>query len=193
MKIYKFLLLFASLAPNICYSQIADAKVNLLAGAVTIFNPSLEVGVGERSAIAVDYVGAYSRENFMGTGSPFILSMGVAEYRRYLIDGDHRGLFVGGDFGLDFFRMVKSRALLVSNTCDDGSYDVGYGYLFGVSVGYKYLFRERWSLEASLSGGYHNAQHERYSADGVRLVDFNASGEWVLYKAGIYLGYRFNR
>lgn len=175
-----------SLSP---YAQTTEVKVNVLAGAATIFNPSFEIGFSKASAITMDYVGAYAESDFMNTGYPCLFSMGLFGYRHYLSKGDHTGFFVGGDLGMDQFRMNKNVIPLVSSDHNERGYDVGHGYLLGVTVGYKYKISNHFNVEASVSGGWHHARHECYTSDGVRTVEFNASGEWTPYKAGIYLSY----
>lgn len=188
-----FLALLA-LAPASAYSQegsrILEAKVNLLAGAVTIFNPSIEVGFAKQSAITYDYVGAYSEKDFLNSGHALLLSMSLFSYRHYLKKEHHDGFFVSGDGGLVQYRMDKNVVPLIASD-HYGQYDVGYGYVFGVTLGYKRNIGERLSLEASLSGGYQNSRHEQYNSDGSRRHEFNTTAEWTPYKAGIYLGYRF--
>ena len=173
------------------YSQTQEIKVNLLAGALTIFNPSLEIGFGKASAITMDYVGAYAEEDFMNTGYPFLFTMGVFGYRHYMVTDNHKGFFVSGDLGIDQFRMNKNVIPLVASDHSESGYDVGHGYLLGVTLGYKYNLCRHLNVEASISGGWHLAQHECYDSNGVRSVELNASGEWTLYKAGIYLSYIF--
>lgn len=173
------------------YAQTAEVKVNLLAGAVAIFNPSIEVGFGNKSAITMDYVGVYAEENYMNTGYPFLFTMGLFGYRHYIFNNNHKGFFIGGDFGLDQFRMNKNIIPIVVNDHGDDGYDVGHGYLFGATLGYKYNISRRFNIEASISGGWHHARHECYTGEGVRTVELNASAEWLLYKAGISLSYIF--
>ncbi len=205
MKIKRLLLslILSIVVLSTSYAQVADVKVNALMGAVAIVNPSIELGFGERSSITMDYVGAYAKSNYMGTGHQFVISMALFGYRHYLNKDTHSGLFVGGDFGLFGFSMNKAVVPFVANDhesyYEDGVYydaesyyDVGYGYLLGVTVGYKYLFTQskRWGVELSLSGGWQLAQHEQYSGEGVRLYEYNPTAEWLPYKAGIYLSYR---
>lgn len=172
--------------------EIAEVKVNVAAGAVAIFNPSIELGFARRSAITMDYVGAFAKSDYMGTGDPFMVSMGFFGYRHYLKADSHSGFFAGGDLGLYVFRMNKNLAPLVVNDHGD-QYDVGYGFMLGMTLGYKYLFTKskRWAVEASISGGWQRAQHEGYDyATGTRQFLLNPSAEWLLYKGGIYLNYR---
>lgn len=193
MKLFRVLSLIAiiNLMAISAYSQTTEVKVNVLAGAFTIFNPSLEIGFSKASAITMDYMGAYAENDFMNTGYPFLFSMGVFGYRHYLLKGNHTGFFVGGDFGLDQFRMNKNIIPLVVSDHGDSGYDVGHGYLIGATVGYKYKISNHFNVEASISGGWHHARHECYTSDGVRTVELNASGEWTPYKAGIYISYVF--
>ncbi len=185
-KILLSLILIFSISQS--YSQIVDAKVNLLAGAVAIFNPSIEVGFGEASAITMDYVGAFAKENWMGTGYPFVMSMGLFGYRHYLKKEAHQGWFAGIDLGFDTFRMSKNIVPFYSYD-KPSAYDVGYGYIAGVTLGYKYRFNNRLGVEVSGSFGYHNCQHESFSNSGNK-GEMSVSAEWIPYKAGIYLSYR---
>ena len=180
------LVAFSSSADN-----VAEVKVNLAAGMVTIFNPSVEVGFGSNSAITFDYIGVFAKENFIGTGDPFMFSMGLFGYRHYLLNDQHKGLFISGDLGLDVFRMGKDFVMGVVDDHGAGVYyDVGYGYVLGATLGYKYQFHRRWGLEASVSYGFHHSQHELYDHNGIRLNELNASAEWLPYKAGIYISYK---
>lgn len=169
-------------------AQTVDVKVNIPAGAVAIFNPSMEVGFASHSAISMDFVGAFARKNWMGTGHPFLLSMGLFGYRYYFKKDVHQGFFLGGDFGLNTFKMNKNIVPLVIND-KNNAYDVGYGYVIGSTFGYKYRFNYRWGIETSISYGFHHCQHEGYSNNGNR-GKMSASAEWVPYKAGVYLTYR---
>ncbi len=173
--------------------RVAEVKVNLLAGAVTIFNPSLELGVGERSSLTAEYIGSFAEYDFMKTGYPLLISVGMVGYRYYLKSSDKSGFFVGADAGLTQYRMAKNVVPLVANDHNGGQIDVGHGYLLGCTVGYKRYIGERFSLEASLSGGYQHSRHEQYRVDGTRSVEFNATAEWTPYKAAINLGYRLWR
>ncbi len=186
------LAIMITLLPIMTQAQTSEVKVNLLAGAITIFNPSIEIGFGKASAITMDYVGAFAEEDFMNSGYPFLFTMGVFGYRHYFSKKeDHRGFFLSGDFGLDQFRMNKNIIPLVVSDHGLSGYDVGYGMLLGVTAGYKYNINKHLNIEGSISGGWHLAHHECYNSNGVRTVTLNPSGEWTPYKAGIYISYIF--
>ncbi len=173
------------------FAQLSEIKINTAAAVIGTVNPSIEVGVGERTSLALDYFGAFAEKSFLGTGYPLMFSMGVAEYRYYLKKNmDYSGLFVSGNVGIDSFRMNKDVLPFVANDSSKGRYDVGYGYLLGFTFGYKYRIDKHWSIEANITGGWHYAQHEGYDANGMKTFDFNATAEWTAYKGGIYISYR---
>ena len=174
-------------------SQVVDAKVNILSGCIGIYNPSIEIGFNKSSALSFDYVGIFGKENFLGTGYPCMLNMVLFGYRHYLKKDIHKGFFASADFGLDMFRMNKNIIPLFPHDHSNEGYDVGSSWMAGISLGYKHKFNYRWGMEASLSYGFHHAQHEGYTEEGVRLFELNASAEWVPYKAGIYLTYRIGK
>lgn len=187
-KLSLILLLFLSTTAG--YSQIVDAKINVAAAAVAIVNPSLEVGFAKKSAITMDYMGAFAKESWMGTGYPLAMSMGLFGYRFYTTKkNSHTGFFVGGDFGLNTYRMNKNVIPLIVHDHGKDGYDVGYGYILGATFGYKHRFNNRLGIEASASLGYQYCLHEGYRGNQ-KLYDLNPSAEWTPYKAGIYLTYR---
>lgn len=172
-------------------AQNTEVKINAVAGALAVFNPSIEVALGKQSSLSVDYMGIYAEESYLYTGFPLLYTMTMFEYRQYFKEEkNYKGFFAGGDFGLNMFRMNKNVIPLVMHDSGSREYDVGYGYFLGFTVGYKYPIATRWSIEASISGGWSLTQHEGYNFEGERTFDLNPSAEWLLYKAGIYVSYR---
>lgn len=195
MKMKKITLLMLAAMLLVARSNAQDfyvePKVNVLLGCATIFNPAVEIGFGDMSAFQFEYMGAYAKEDFLGRGGPFILNMAIAEYRAYLPGRDHKGFFAGLDMGLHQYKADKNVIPFIANDHDEGVYDWGFGYLFGLNLGYKFLFNDRLGLELSAAIGWQHSQHEQYSADGIRRHNMNASGEWTPYKGGVLLSYRF--
>lgn len=168
-----------------------EPKINLAMAAVTVFNPAVEIGFGERSAVQLEYFGAYSKSNFMGTGSPLIMNVSMIEYRRYLLNREHRGFFAGANFGTQMYKMSKNVIPIIGDDIYKGYYDWGFGVVIGLHLGYKFVFQERIGLEFSAAGGWQRSQHERYLNNGELNAAMNATGEWFPYKLGISLSYRF--
>ncbi len=200
----RILLFFALLCcSNSLFAQrevILEPKINVASLAVGILNPALEIGFGNKSAVELSYVGAYAKSNFMGSGEPLMLCVFMAEYRYYWLNEHHKGFFTGGHFGGDMFKTNKCILPAIGYEGKGRSYDWGQGLMLGVTVGYKFLFKERFGLELSLSGGWHYAWHEPHSymsdsnyddIDIYSVMDINRTAEWLPYKAGAYFSYRF--
>lgn len=190
------LLMFATMllvARSNAQDLYVEPKVNVLLGCATIFNPAIEIGFCDFSAVQFEYMGAYAKEDFLGQGGPFLLNMAIAEYRAYLPGRDHKGFFAGFDMGLHQYKADKNAIPFIANDHDDGVYDWGFGYLLGLNLGYKFLFGNRFGVELSTAFGWQHSQHEQYGPTGNIRYHMNASGEWMLYKGGVILSYRFGQ
>lgn len=168
-----------------------EPKLNIAGAAIAIFNPALEIGFGKRSAVNFDYVGIYAKKNYMGTGYPFLLSMVTFDYRVYVLNKLHKGLFFGGGMGLGSYKMNKNIIPFVSNDKPKNAYDWGTNVMLGATAGYKFLIKDRFGIEISVTGGWQHSQHEVYNSKGELQAPMNASGEWTAYKGGVYFTYRF--
>lgn len=87
------------------------------------------------------------------------------EYR-YYIKQHNRGFYVGGNVGMMAFKMSKPELKGGRITLED-RYSKGYGFMFGLCVGYEYIFRERWVLDAFFGFSYMTSMYNGYSLDGV--------------------------
>ncbi|MFI3321418.1 MAG: DUF3575 domain-containing protein [Rikenellaceae bacterium] len=172
-----------------------ETKINVAAAAITLFNPAIEIGFGKHSAVEISNVSSFAKNNYLGSGHPFLMNLNIAQYRYYPLNKNHSKLFIGLDFGYDLFKLHKGALIsdiLGNNDSDDSrAYDWGMGYIIGATAGYKFKINKRFSLEASLSSGFHHSNHEPYLADGTLEMPMNASAEWLLpYKAGLYFIWR---
>ncbi len=194
-----FLLMLLTLSITSGYAQdkadtvlrerfLIEPKINVLPIAFGMGNLALEVGFGEHSAVELSTVFCFKENNFAGTGKPLILNMTLAEYRYYFLNTGHYGFFAGGDCAWDVYKLHKSIIPGYSDNYID--YDWGYGVTLGVTLGYKFRVTEHWFIEASASGGWRLASHEPYN-NGEIVVPMNKSGEWLPYKCGVYVSYRF--
>lgn len=191
-KILFLTLILLSSVTKLSSQIIVEPKVNALFGAVAIFNPAVEIGFGKFSAIQIDYMGAYATKDYMNSDYPFMLTMVTFEYRAYPFSSKHKGFFAGADLGFNTYRMSKNVLPFVVHDAED-KYDNGQAVVLGLNLGYKFLFKEKIGLEFSVAGGWQHSQHEKYYANGDLFAAMNKSGEWIPYKAGIYLTYRFGK
>ncbi len=169
-----------------------EPKLNVAAACVGIVNPALEIGFGKSSAVEYSSVTSFASDSFLGTGYPLLINMIMAEYRNYIFSDEHNGFFVGADVGWNEYKMHKALIPFMQNVALSRSYDWGVGIFLGVTLGYKFRLTDELHLEASASGGWQHSWHEPY-VDGVQVYPFNASGEWLPYKCGLYLSYRLGK
>ena len=197
MKTKLILILLTILTGSNTYAQedklFIDAKLNIASLSVGIVNPMVEIGFFKRSAATIEYIGSYAKSDFMGTGYPLVMSMTYFEYRHYL-KKEHKGWFLGVGTGPMVYKLNKSLIPFLKDDGNPDAYAWGQGYVLGGTIGYKFLFKERFGLEISASGGFQHSQREEYSQeDGTLVLPMNKTGEWTLYKAGVYFSYRFGK
>ena len=197
MKSKIILILVAFFSFSNIYAQekklFIEAKLNIASLSVGIVNPAVEIGFSKRSAITVEYIGSYAKTDFMGTGYPLVINMSYLEYRHYLLKG-HKGFFLAGGAGTMVYKLNKSVMPFLADKGTQNAYAWGQGYVIGGTLGYKFLIKERFGIEISLSGGFQHSQRQEYSKDnGTLLLPMNKTAEWTLYKAGVYFSYRFGK
>lgn len=173
-------------------NMYVEPKLNVPAAAIAIINPAVEIGFCNHSALELSLIGAFAKNNYLGTGYPFLFNMTLLEYRNYFLNKEHKGLFAGVNLGWNMFKTNKNMIPIIDHGKDPDSYDWGFGTPIGATVGYKFLFKERFGLEISVSGGWQHTWHEPY-LKGSMQKEMNASGEWLIYKGGIYFSYRFGQ
>ena len=67
--------------------------------------------------------------------------------------------------------------------------------MFGATLGYQYKINDRLGLDGFITGGNQQGNYKGYLKDPSIRYDsaegFNKSGEWLVYKLGISLTYKF--
>ncbi|MFR9547172.1 MAG: DUF3575 domain-containing protein, partial [Rikenellaceae bacterium] len=183
------MMFFATLSVTYAQDFYIEPKINVLAAGFGIVNPSVEFGFAKHSAIEFSNVTSFSKNDYLGTGYPLIVILNLVEYRHYLLNEEHKGLFLGGDFGWDMYKMNKSLIPTAANS--DRAYDWGIGIVLGMTAGYKFLITDKLGVELYAAWGWQHTSHEPYYEGGVLEAPMNKSAEWIPYKAGVTLSYRF--
>ena len=123
-------------------------------------------------------------------GAPQEFYMVVPEFRYYTskaMEGFYIGVHVGGSK----YRFQKW------NYINTDAYQVGYSVLYGGTIGYQVKINEHFSLDAFLGGGSQQGYYKGYSlSTGERYEgkkDYNKSGEWLPYRGGIMVVYKFSK
>ncbi len=169
-----------------------EPKLNVAAVCVGIVNPALEIGFLKRSAVELSSVTSFAKKDFLGTGYPLLINMIMMEYRNYPFSERHSGFFVGANAGRNEYKMNKAIIPFMQHVASSRDYDWGVGVCVGITLGYKFTITDALHLELSASGGWQHSWHEPYS-NGALTWPLNASGEWLPYKAGLYLSYRLGK
>lgn len=173
-------------------------KLNGLYATVGLINPQVEFRISEHSAFQTEVVISPWKSILGGHHMSFGIAMG--EYR-YFFGFKTRGLYVGGNAGMEVFNM--SRPDIAGGLHFQNRYCKGYGFMFGACVGYEHYFAKRWVVDAFIGGGYICTWYNGYSFDGKIDMNphrpewkqpkypdpFNASAEWFPNKIGIAIGY----
>lgn len=172
-------------------------KINGLYALVGVINPAVEFTISPHSTVQTEIV-VSPWKSINGYHAMFGILMG--EYR-YYFKGHNRGWYLGGNLGMMAFDLSKPYIANGSVRLED-RYSKGYGFMIGACVGYEYIFRERWILDAYLGWAWMDSHYNGYSFDGQidmnphRPVQpqypdpFNGSSEWYPNKIGFSIGYR---
>lgn len=160
-------------------------KSNALYWAVLVPNVSVETRLGNHFTFNGDFVISFW-ENFGGRKLKGTQTIAEA---RYYPKAAFDGFYVGGYAGFDTYQVSK---------WDHSNNELqhGIGYALGVTLGYQLSIAKRWNMDFYVGGGWHLGKYwgERLLPDGTSEVyaPWNASGEWIPYKAGVTFAYRLN-
>ena len=141
-----------------------------------------------------------SKPNFQKR--PFIFNYVFPEFRYYFKEKND-GFYLGAHTGAGMFKLSKNKSYASSNM-----YQYGYIFFTGITTGYQWKFKERWSLDLFLSGGWSNANYQGFDRDTGERVDddchelglcptnirkgYNYSAQWIPYRGGLMIGYKLN-
>lgn len=158
-------------------------KSNSLYWAALVPNVSVETRLGEHFTFNGDVVSSFW-ENI--NGRPLVGTQFIAEGRWYPKQA-FKGFYVGAFFGFDTYKLSK---------WDHPATDIqhGIGWALGVTIGGQISIAKRWNMDFYVGGGWHLGKYwgETILPDGTSQMyaPWNASGEWIPYKAGVSFGYR---
>lgn len=175
-------------------------KLNGLYACVGVINPQVEFRLSNHSSFQTEFV--YSPWKSIAGGHPMHFGIFMNEYR-YYIRRHNSGLYMGANVGMMAFNLSKPEFSHGHLRLRNG-YSKGYGFMFGICIGYEYVFRERWVLDAYVGMAFMCSMYNGYSSDGVINMyphrpawkepaspdPFNGSSEWLPNKLGLSIGYR---
>lgn len=161
-------------------AQGTALKWNALYWAVGVPNMSVETRLGNRFTFNGDVV--WSPWESV-KGRPMKGVQVIPEVRFYPKQA-FRGFYAGAYVSYDWYEVSK---------WDHPKTDVqhGYGTCIGLTLGGQIDIARRWGMDFYVGGGWHYGHY--YGIDrttGRHYADWNASGEWIPYKAGVTFVYR---
>ena len=159
-------------------------KVNALTTLLTIPHVGIELSIGEKSTFQFDAMASFWK-SINGNPSQFLIF--IPEYR-YHFNEIYNGFYAGGHIGFTTFKFQKWHRL------NSNSYEKGVGYLMGITVGYQKKINDRFLIDCFLGGGNNQGFYKRYYIESNErkdgATDYNKSGEWIPYRAGVMVSYR---
>lgn len=103
---------------------------------------------------------------------------------RYYPRQAFKGFYVGGYVSFDAYKVSK---------WDHAPTDVqhGIGTCLGITLGYQIKIARRWNMDFYVGGGWHYGKYYGINTiDGSQYAPWNASGEWIPYKAGVTFAFK---
>ena len=205
MKKFFLLLIFLSIS-FFSYSQ-TYIKGNATYALFAIPSFGIEVGIGEKTTFQLDATMSFwnsitlgSKPNFQKR--PFVFNYVFPEFRYYFKEKND-GFYLGAHTGAGMFKLSKNKSYASRNM-----YQYGYIFFTGITAGYQWKLKERWSLDLFLSGGWSNANYQGFDRDTGERVDddchelglcptnirkgYNYSAQWIPYRGGLMIGYKLN-
>ena len=179
-KIYLLVLLFIA-APLFSQTYFKFNAPSTLLGIPQI---GVETSLGKKITFQGDILGSYWESL---NGAPFKTLMVFAE-GRYHFREKYNGLYIGGHIGGSKFTLQKW------NYINTGMYQKGYAMFMGITIGYQFKLNHKWMVDMFMGGGNQQAAYKGYYlGTDIRYdpaKDYNKSGEWLPYRAGIMFSYR---
>lgn len=162
---------------NVALSQ-SYVKLNGVYALVGVINPSIELPISNKFTFNME--GVYSPWKSVNN-RPMNLGMFMNEVRWHP-RANYNGWYVGATAGMQGFHMAK----------DDEKNCKGWGILVGATTGYQWQLGKRLLLEAFVGYGWQHSWYVGYSpTTGEEIFPYNKSAEWLPYKLGLNVGYKF--
>jgi hypothetical protein len=163
-------------------------KFNGATALLLIPNVGIETSIGKKTTYQFDVLASFWKKV---NGVPYEFYTFTNEFR-YHFHEKYNGLYVGANAGFDIYNIQKW------NYSNIGIYQVGSGYTIGATLGYHKKLNDKFLLDFFVGGGFHQGfYHSYYIAtddryEGDKAVKQNKSGEFIPYRGGVMISYRFN-
>lgn len=197
-SLIKFVILFFFISSPFNLISQTELKFNSMTALVLIPNIGIEVGLVEKLSFQLDVTSSFW-DSFDGAPLQFVQ---IFPEFRYYSTSEMKGFFVGGHVGFGMFTLAKNTfpAFIEKANYSQDLHQSGRNTYYGVTIGYKKYFKQKWAYEIFIGGGSSQANYRGYSfSEKIRYDipfeddrNFNKSGEWLPYRGGVMLIYRIN-
>ena len=195
LSVFKQIYFLLLLTSNYSNAQ-TELKFNAVTALVLVPNIGIEVGLSNHLSFQLDATASFW--DYID-GAPLQMTQIFPEFR-YYPKATMNGFYIGGHAGYGMFTLAKSG---FPQFVEKGSYTKdnqmsGRNTYYGITLGYKKYFDQRWGYEIFIGGGTSQANYRGYSyTDKIRqdipfdeTRNFNKSGEWLPYRGGLMIIYR---
>lgn len=160
-------------------------KINAGTALVLVPQIGIETTLNEKITFQVDILGSFWKSV---EGAPMQAIMVFAEPRFYLKKKFH-GFYAAPHLGGSIFKIQKW------NYFGTDYYQKGFSYMMGATIGFQHQLGTNWVIDIFLGGGNQQGLYKGYNWETGERYDkadrFNKSGEWLIYRGGLFLGYKF--
>ena len=180
------------LFPATIFAQKGETqiKANALTMPLAMVKLGVEHAITDRRTLQADgFISPW--KSFAGNHLQMYMAFGEG---RYYFDKSFSKFYIGPNIGVGFFDIQKW------NYWNTDKYQRGVAILTGATIGYQVKINENWGLDVFVGGGHSQGNYKGYYKEDSpnfgrydSAKSFNKSGEWILYKGGVMLTYKFKR
>lgn len=167
-------------------------KLNAVYAIGGVVSPSIEVGVAKHFTIQLDAVASFYQSISIGKikNMPLLLGLGFIDMHWFPKER-FKGFYVGPTIGYGAFKMQKW------NYWNTTKAQYGTAVCLGAVIGYQWQVK-KWTFDLFLGGGWIHSIYDGYDTVTGERYDlgefpgkYNKSAEWLPFKGGLNIGYRF--
>ena len=172
------------------YSQ-TYIKINGATSLLGIPGVGVEVPVSKKFSFQLDATMSFWNSVSIRKYSerPYVFNQIFPEVR-YYTKSVNDGFYIGSHFGYGMFKLSKN-----SSYASQNKYQYGYILFAGITTGYQWRIKDRWLIDMYVGGGWSKATYEGFEKQTGQRYDLEAnvnfSGQWIPYRGGVMIGYRF--
>lgn len=180
------LLVLLVITAQFAWSQ-SSVKFNLATALIGVPNVGFETKISKKMTFQIDATASFWKSV---NGAPQQFLMAFPEVRYYTGKEAGEGFFIGAHIGGSKFKLQKW------NYLNTDFYQEGYNLMYGATIGYQFKISDKFNIELFFGGGSQQGYYKGYRLSTGERYDtaenYNKSGEWLPYRGGFMLVYKFD-